>query len=231
MSTPHASETLLSPWSLLTDSERCLLVGKLIMLPSTIDIGDNHLRAAGQRFDAALAEPGASAETEALLIPDRILTLRNFMYQAGAAGSGSWWKHVARLKGVRHSYLELTVHNRAGLLQHLRSAGFVINREPFWSSHKFDSARAVTRFSREPSLHLANDRAEEPAYGPNYFFVHWDVTSVWFEESTLWYRRLPGARIIERIRAGLKHQSGLAQCGIVESYLAKRDLDPPGDFV
>jgi hypothetical protein len=58
---------------------------------------------------------------------------------------------------------------------------------------------------------LVNDRADEEAYGPNYFFVHWDAQSV--------YARRGG--LLGRIAAGRTHKHQTATPQQVEEYLQR----------
>ena len=214
----------LSPWSLLTADERRLLVPKLVTPAAADEINDADLTGAGEVFDRALLSESERGEPDGTVVAERLLTMRNFVEQTGGYDSGPLWQQVARLTGVRRSYLELFVHRRDEFLVTLGEAGFVINREPFWTIHKFDSARALTRFSHEPSLHFANDRANGSGYGATYFFTHWDVSSVWFEESSWRFGRVPGLRSVERLRAARRHHTGFASPEAVQSYLAQRKL-------
>lgn len=217
-----------TPWSLLTEVDRRLLIPKLIAVESGPEAGESESARAAEIFDRALLDQAeqTAAELSVLdpqVVEERLLTIRNFMLQTGACNDGPLWQEIASLKGVRRSYIELSVHSRDNFLVKLADLGFVINREPFWTIHKFDSARAQTRFSHEPSLHFANDRADEAGYGPNYFFIHWDVSSVWFEKGG-WRYWIPGSHSFERVRAALRHDQGFASPHVVLSYLADRKL-------
>lgn len=217
-----------TPWSLLTEMERRLLIPKLIGVESGLEFRESESARAVETFDRAVLDEAEQAAADlSMLAPhvieERLLTIRNFMLQTGAYNDGPLWQEIASLKGVRRSYIELEVHSRDEFLVKLGDQGFVINREPFWSIHKFDSARAQTRFSHDPSLHFANDRADEPGYGPNYFFIHWDVSSVWFEKAG-WRYWIPGSHSFERVRAALRHDQGFASPEVVLSYLADQRL-------
>ena len=206
-------------WSMLTDAEQGILQARLLTALSDHFANPAHEELAG-RFCEILLDEDERASGDETNISARLLTLRNFLKQTGAEESGSLWDLVSSIQGVRSSYLEILVRDRDQLLGLLRTQGYVINREPFWSIHRFDSARAVTDFSDEPSLHFANDRAEESGYGANYFFVHWDVTSVWFRMVRPGKRFFSRFKLIERLRCALKHRSGFADPESVESYLA-----------
>ncbi len=211
----------LSPWSLLSEAERRLVLPKLVTTVSANGTAESDWISAGDVFDRALLDESERGMPSPTVIAERLLTIRNFIEQTGGLDDGPLWRQIARLKGVRRSYLELSVHCCDEFLLELGEAGFVIDREPFWTIHKFDSARASTRFSHQPSLHFANDRADEPGYGPSYFFVHWDVSSIWFEESSWWCAGMPGSRSLERLRAAFRHQHGFASPEVVQSYLAE----------
>ncbi|HMV82204.1 MAG TPA: hypothetical protein PLD20_20655 [Blastocatellia bacterium] len=192
-----------------------MLMPKLLGLGEKTPLTDCLMEAAGERFDHFVLDfqPDGSLHHQA--ISDRVLTAQNFLAQTRAI----LWQHVRELKGIRRSYLELRVWNRQEFLRVLRESEFIVNREPFWSIHRFDSARAVTDYSHQPSLHFANDRADEDAYGPEYFFVHWDRTSAWFRRSHWPIRRLPGARQAEQLYAAARHRFGCACPQQVCEYL------------
>jgi hypothetical protein len=193
-------------WHYLTDEQQRL------MLPKLAGKATEPIAAAmiEERFHALLAPCATQQE-----VADSLLTLENFIAGTGGYSDSPLWRQIAAFRGVRRSYLELLVHDRDTLLQVLAEQNYVINREPFWTIHKFDSARARTRYAHEPSLHFANDRADEDGYGPNYFFVHWDATSCWFEKSRWWV----GARQLERLHAALQHWRGCACPQQVRAYL------------
>ena len=213
------TQTVTLPWDQLTPGERRILAPKLILVDDQRELTEDDLFRAGIEFNRGMIEgdPRMNADPEKLAA--HLLTLRNFLAQTGGYSDGALWREVAVLKGVRRSYLELTVRDRDGLLRLLATRGFAINREPFWTIHKFDSARSITRFWREPSLHFANDRANEREYGPNYFFVHWDVASATFRETSGWLGRVPGMRYLEMLYGSWRHRSGFASPEVVRAFL------------
>lgn len=210
-----------SPWHSFSEDERRTLMPKLLGLGEETLLTDSLLKAAGERFDSFTVEFQPDGKPHQPAIRDYILTARNFLSQTRPA----LWQHVRELKGIRRSYLELTVWNRDEFLRVLRRSEFIVNREPFWSIHKFDSARAVTDYSHQPSLHFANDRADEAGYGPEYFFVHWDRTSAWFRKSNWLIRRWPGARTAEQLYAAVQHRFGCACPQQVSEYLRSQYRD------
>jgi hypothetical protein len=213
-----------TPWQHLSRLEQRLLVPKLIdcetegELPSEAD----HERA-GVVFDGIAVDENAEANS-AEMIAQHVLTARNLLAHCGAYRDSPVWKMITRIHGFRKSYIELSVEDRDKLLNHLEGEDYVINFEPFWSSHKFDSARKRTTTSYEPSLHFVNDRAKEPNYGPTYFFVHWDANSVWFGKANRFWRWVPGGRWIEGLLAGLRHKHGFAAPESVRKLLAREGI-------
>lgn len=199
-----------SPWSLLSNEERLILTPKLLALPEEISGTGQRIETAGEQFNHFVIEYLPDGEINHQAISDHVLTAQNFLTHASHPSNPAIWKQIREIKGIRRSYLELVVRDRDEFLSVLREADFVVNREPFWSIHKFDSARAMTDYSHQPSLHFANDRADEDHYGPNYFFVHWDRTSCWFRRSNWPVRRLPGARTVEQLYAAAHHRFGCA---------------------
>lgn len=218
-----------SPWSLLKDEEQLILAPKLIglheELAATDQLADQLIEAAADQFNQFVIEYLPSGEPNHQAVQENILTAQNFLAQTGGRFNSQLWQQVAEIKGVRRSYLELTVRNRHEFLDELRQSEFVINREPFWSIHKFDSARAITDYSHQPSLHFANDRADERDYGPNYFFVHWDKTSCWFRKSNWLAKRWPGVRLAEQLYAAAQHRFGCACPLEVSEYLRAKSVD------
>lgn len=205
---------IVSPWSQLNENEQWSLTSKLVGLRESEIETDQLVEAAAERFDQLIIEYGLDGKVNRRATADNVLTARNFI-----AHAAPFWPHIAEINGFRRSYLELTVLNRDAFLQALADAGYIVNREPFWTIHKFDSAREQTEYSRHPALHFANDRANEAEYGPNYFFVHWDSTSPWFKKSTWPIRHLPGARQLEQVYVSLWHRFGCACPRIVSEHL------------
>lgn len=214
--------TSVSPWMLLTEQERRQLANLL-----GADAKDPVAPEA--RFSEVLFDDSERAAMDAAHTEDRLLTLRNLMTQMRAGEPGSLWGEVSSIRGIRRSYVELLVVDRDRLIERLRNQEYVINREPFWSIHRFDSARAVTAYSDEPSLHFANDRADEPGYGVNYFFVHWDATSVWFRLARRGRGFLARIKFVERLRSALRHKSGFADPETVQLYLRSTEHSVRGD--
>ena len=173
--------------------------------------------AAQPQIDAHMAE---RLPLRILLAEDNLLTAQNFVLHAGGYDNSAIWRQILEIKGFRRSYLELTVFDRNEFLRVLTDCGYVINREPFWTIHKFDSARERTEYSHHPPLHFANDRANETDYGPNYFFVHWDGASPWFRKSKWLIRFLPGGWQLEQVYAALRHRRGSPCPQMVKVYLS-----------
>jgi len=222
-----------TPWQHLSRLEQSILAPKLIDLTNKQTVEDSDLETAGDLFNRISVETAAGDDAlDPKAFAPHILTARNLMAQCGAYRKSPLWDMITRIHGFRKSYIELSVKDRDGLLEHLRGLDFVINREVFWSIHKHDSARARTSTSGDPSLHFANDRAKEANYGQNYFFVHWDATSVWFGKARGFWKWIPGGRLLEGLFAGLRHKQGFAAPDDVETLIAQAypDAVPPADI-
>lgn len=143
----------------------------------------------------------------------KLLTLRNFIRQVSAIPQA--WEQIATIVGVAPSYLEITVSDGVEFLRVLQAQGYAVNswmeKVSRWvgHGHRFDSARALTEHRHDPQLHFVNDRADEEAYGPSYFFVHWDAQSVYARRGWL----------LGRIAAGRTHAHQTATPQEVEDYL------------
>ena len=141
------------------------------------------------------------------------LTLRNFIRQVRAIPNA--WAQIETIVGVAVSYLEIRVYDGDEFLRTLKAHGYAVNswmeRVSRWAGHghRFDSARALTEHRYEPQLHFVNDRADEEAYGSNYFFVHWDAQSVYATRGSL----------LSRIAAGRTHAHQTATPEEVDEYL------------
>ena len=144
---------------------------------------------------------------------NKLLTLRNFIRQVSAIPNA--WEQIATIVGVAQSYLEITVLDCGAFLHTLRADGYAVNswmeKVSRWvgHGHRFDSARALTEHRYDPQLHFVNDRADEEAYGPHYFFVHWDAQSVYAQRGWL----------LGRIAAGRTHAHQTATPQEVDEYL------------
>lgn len=143
------------------------------------------------------------------------LTLHNFIRQVNLIPNA--WEQIETIVGVAVSYLELRVYDCDEFLKTLRAHGYAVNswmeKVSRWvgHGHRFDSARALTEHRYEPQLHFVNDRADEAAYGPNHFFVHWDAQSVYAKRG--W--------VIGRIAAGRTHAHQCATPQQVHEYLQR----------
>jgi len=197
-----------SAWNLLGEKQQLILAPKLFR--DGIFSADQMLELAAERFCRLVVEYDSEGDINAQSVRENVLTAQNFIASIDAQKNSAIWRQIAELKGFRRSYLELTVKDRGEFLGVLGESDFVINREPFWTIHRFDSAREITDYSHQPSLHFANDRADEEGYGPNYFFAHWDKTSCWFRKSNWPIRRLPAAKQIEQLYAAAHHRFGCA---------------------
>ncbi|HEX4948506.1 MAG TPA: hypothetical protein VFZ34_17665 [Blastocatellia bacterium] len=199
-------------FSQFTQSEQKLLIPKLLRR-----IEASEFTAAEHAQAATLLNALLHDETQPERTSDKLLTLRNFTRQVGAMPAA--WQQVSRIVGVTSSYLEITVYDHQALLATLKAEGYAVNswmeRVSHWvgHGHRFDSARALTKYRHDPQLHFVNDRADEADYGPNYFFVHWDAQSVYAERGSL----------LGRIVAGRTHAHQCATPQEVDKYLNHHD--------
>ncbi len=195
-------------FSLLAQGEQQLLVSKLLALVSRADFTPDDFELAAQRFQTLILTENQSRNPT-----DKFLTLQNFTRQLGQNPAA--WGQVNSIIGVAQSYLEMTVNDHRQFLAALKAAGYAVNswmeKISRWvgQGHRFDSARARTEHRFEPQLHLVNDRADEAAFGPNYFFVHWDAQSVFAKRSSL----------LSRLAAGRTHKHQTATPQEVKAYL------------
>ena len=61
--------------------------------------------------------------------------------------------------------------------------------------HAFDNARASTPRAADPQLHIYNELADDPEFGPNFFWAHWDFPSARADENSFW----------SNLRGAMKH--------------------------
>lgn len=125
---------------------------------------------------------------------------------------------------VQSSAIQVTVKEKGAFLDALGKAGFSINSVrdklvAFYQgdeNHPFDNAREITKWAKDPEMHFANDKSNDPRYGPNWFFFHWDRTSSHTQLSGLGEEKV----------AGEKHKLGNASPERVLEYL-KRERKAP----
>lgn len=207
-------ENLLSQ---LTIEEQQLLIPKLVGIVGRDSFTAAEVQQAAARFQTLIQIENQHHRTE-----DKFLTLQNFTRQLGAIPAA--WEQVNHFIGIAPNYLEMTVYNHHLFLAALRAEGYAVNswmeKISGWVGykHRFDSARACTEHRFEPQLHLANDRADEVAYGPNYFFVHWDAQSVFAKRGGL----------LSRIAAGRTHKHRPATPQAVKAYLDEKKVGEKG---
>ncbi|MFN7929718.1 MAG: hypothetical protein U0Y68_17600 [Blastocatellia bacterium] len=207
ISSPHG-QAATSPYWQLPTLERQLLLPKLLGISSSAALSADFDEQAAARLHTLIYLENLHHSAS-----DKLLTLQNFARQMQEIPAA--WAQVHRVVGVARSYLEMTVNDHAQFLAALRAADFAVNswmeKVSRWAGHghRFDSARARTEHRYEPQLHLVNDRADEPDYGPQYFFVHWDAQSVYARRGGLW----------GRIAAGRTHKHHTASPQEVHTYL------------
>lgn len=197
-------------WSQLSANDKKMLIELLVSSTPAPDNQlemDFHARAVLSRL---IDYPGNRGTDE-----EKLLTIRNLVRQLSLIPRAL--PQLRAIIGVAAGYLEIRVHDRDEFLSALKAQRFAINSwmekvgKIFGHGHRFDSARALTRHRHDPQLHFVNDRADEPEYGPNYFFVHWDAQSVHTTHSFF----------LSKIPAGLTHRHRTASPQEVAAYLEK----------
>jgi hypothetical protein len=124
---------------------------------------------------------------------------------------------------VQSSEIHVTVANKETFLKDLQNEGFEVNTlsdKIFRSTyHPFDNASGLTDKIKDPQIHYANNKANDPQFGPDYFFAHWDRASSHSRE---------GGPIGD-IAAGISHSKGFASPQAVRDYLKRtRQYFRPG---
>ena len=216
-----------NPWDQLEDWQRRALAPKLTQVKDGNKLSNKELKAAGQRFNDLVTVKGNAQATA-----DNIATAQNFVQnfvQGTPPQQNAVYQQIDQIQAIGRSTVEVTVKNKDQFLAALSKEGYAVNSADEYVAnayaritkgsvdHPFDSARAPTLYDSDPELHYANDRANDPAYGPNYFFAHWDRTSV------NCYR---GCGPIGRAMSGSQHSSGPASPAQVRDYY-KRTYKTP----
>jgi len=192
-------------------------------------------RQEGETFEEAFSRlvSGADETTTAA----NIQSVRNFIAQAAGTKNSNIWQQITAITKVtpgafdlfapvedssrrESSHLELKVADKNKFFDALKSdhinrftvnsLGDAMMKRVGASWHRFDNARARTDYRTDPQLHYMNDLSDDPNYGPNYFFVHWDATSANGSRST----------IIGDARGALAH-GPMAKIGAVTNYLRR----------
>ena len=128
------------------------------------------------------------------------------------------------MKDQQSSSLEVTVADKGKFLTALSNEGFIVNEtvpsligKILGTYHPYDNARAKTLYQKDPQLHLSNDKVEDPNYGPNYFWAHFDRTSV---------NASVGQGPLGQAVAGKEHDKGFASPQRVREYLKRTGQAP-----
>ena len=178
-----------TPWEQLTDEERKQLTPKLVHLKDPHKISAKELKNAGSRFNSL-----ATAKGDAQATADRIATAKGFVAEFSSHGSSPnndpAYQQIDQIQAIGRSTLEVTVKNKDDFLNAVASEGYSVNSaeeavaqeksrlERGRADHPFDNARSLTYYDTDPELHFANDQADNPKFGPDYFFTHYDQSSV-----------------------------------------------------
>jgi len=199
-------------WDQLNDEERKQLTPRLVHLKNSNKITAKELKAAGAKFNSLVTVKGDAQATA-----DRIATAKGFVAEFSSHGTSPnndrAYQQIDQIEAIGRSTLEVTVKNKDEFLSALASEGYSVNSseeviaqkkssmERGRADHPFDNARSLTYYDTDPELHFANDQADNSRYGPNYFFVHYDPSSV---------NCLSGCGTIGRALSGRKHAEGAA---------------------
>jgi hypothetical protein len=216
-----------NPWDQLTDEERKALAPKLTTVNDPNKITTKELKTAGARFNDLTKVYNANGTLNTQATADNVATAQNFVAnfsQGGPASQNAVYQQINSIERIGRSTVEVTVQNKDQFLTALSKAGYAVNSADeyvanAWAritkgsvDHPFDSARAPTIYYSDPELHFANDRADDPKYGPNYFFAHWDPASVNCDF---------GCGPIGRASSGMEHSKGPASPAQVRDYLKR----------
>jgi RHS repeat-associated protein len=216
-----------APWDQLNEEEKRALAPKLIKVKDPNKITTKELKTAGQKFNNLVTVKGNAQATA-----DRIATAKNFVQnfsKGGPASQNAVYQQIDQIKRIGVSAVEVTVRDKDQFLTALANAGYAVNSADEYVAnayaritrgkvdHPFDSARAPTIYDSDPELHFANDRSDDPDYGPNYFFAHWDPTSVNCDF---------GCGVIGRATSGMEHSKGHASPAQVRDYLKRMKNGP-----
>jgi hypothetical protein len=220
------------PWDQLNDSERRALAPKLTTVKDASKITDKELTATGKAFDNKVKVYNADGSLNNQATADRVSTAQNFVQnftQVTPPSQNAVYQQINSIEAIGRSTVEVTVKDKGQFLAALTNEGYAVNTADEYVAnayaritkgsvdHPFDSARAPTIYATDPELHYGNDRANDPKYGSNYFFAHWDPASVNCDF---------GCGPIGRAASGSQHSSGSASPAQVRDYY-KRTYKAP----
>lgn len=183
-----------SAWDQLEDYQKRTLAPKLTQVTDPSKLTTKELTAAGNRFNELAEVRNGDGSLNMQATAENVVTAQNFVqdfiFEGHSPQESSVYQQIDQIKAIGPSTLEVTVHDKGKFLGALSNEGYEVNhsiKEGIANiyarvsrgsvDHPFDSARAYTWNDSNPQLHYGNDRADNPAYGPNYFFAHWDRTS------------------------------------------------------
>jgi len=217
-----------SAWEQLSDEQRRLLASKLTTVKDVGNITAKEMGSAGKAFDRMVTVEGNAQATAT-----NIAAVQDFIAAAGGYKNSKVWQDITKIVKVdfqgpppagdypvQSSEIHVIVANKKTFLADLEHEGYAVNTlgdKLFRGTyHPFDNASAFTPRINDPDLHFANNNANDPNYGPNYFYAHWDRASVNSRE---------GGPIGDAA-AGASYSKGLASPQAVRQYL-KRTFQYP----
>lgn len=212
-----------NPWEQLSNEERTLLAPKLVSVKDASKLTAKELSAAGSAFNRMVTVDGNAEGTAT-----NIAAMQDFIAAAGGYKNSKVWRDITSIVAVtfggpppagdyavQSSEIHVTVADKKTFLADLQNEGYEVNtvsdklfRRTY---HPFDNASALTPRINDPQLHYANNKSNDPDFGPNYFFAHWDRASSHSRE---------GGPIGDAA-AGASHSKGFASPQAVREYLKR----------
>ncbi len=220
------------PWDQLEDYERRALASKLTQVKDADNITKKELKAAGEKFNNLTKVYNSDGTINTQATADNVATAQNFVQnfiQGSPPNQNPVYQQINTIEAIGRSTVEVTVKDKDQFLGALANQGYAVNSGDEYvangyaritkgsADHPFDSARARTVYDSDPELHYGNDRANDPNYGSNYFFAHWDPTSV---------NCVRGCGPIGRVASGSQHSSGPASPAQVKDYYKRTYRTP-----
>lgn len=212
-------------WDYLTDDEKRRIASKLVDVKDASKLTKDDLQRAGVQFNSLTSTDGKTDM-------DRVNTAINFIYAAGGnkGPSGSAvWQDITKITEIGRSSLAMfVISDNEKFKADLKQEGFAVN--PGWpmaGDHKHDSARFITEYMKDTSLHLANDAYEDKDKGPNYYFAHFDPNAVTSKETLRELECCPFTTTRKLIQMGRDHSKlGNASPAQVRDYLKRSHKMP-----
>lgn len=171
------------PWNRLTRDQQNAIEGKLDRQQVKTKNG-TRTETAQEAFNRLVSAGGATKEQ----VAERVATVQNFIGAAGGYSNSAQWQQISKIERVGRNTVEVLVSDSNKFLDALEGEGYQVKSRSWTATakewlggtsgdHPYDSARSLTPTTRNVQFHYADDRAEDPNYGGNYWFFHFDITS------------------------------------------------------